>query len=60
MGATWQALVFGFLGVRFGEAGPVVDPEAGPRLPAKWCAVGLSLAWRGRVHRVEVAREGLQ
>jgi alpha,alpha-trehalose phosphorylase len=60
MGATWQALVFGFLGVRFGEAGPVVDPAAGARLPAKWRAVGLSLAWRGRVHRVEVAREGLR
>jgi nucleotide-binding universal stress UspA family protein len=36
MGATWQALVFGFLGVRFTETGPVPDPDAGSRLPGKW------------------------
>jgi beta-phosphoglucomutase family hydrolase len=57
MGATWQALVFGFLGVRFTEAGPVADPGAGARLPATWRAVSLSLAWRGRVYPVEVAGE---
>jgi alpha,alpha-trehalose phosphorylase len=57
MGATWQALVFGFLGVRFGGGGPEPDPEAGGRLPEKWRAVALTLAWRGALHRVEVARE---
>jgi trehalose/maltose hydrolase-like predicted phosphorylase len=56
MGATWQALVFGFLGVGFTDTGPVADPGAGARLPAKWRAVSLALTWRGRVHRVEVAR----
>jgi trehalose/maltose hydrolase-like predicted phosphorylase len=60
MGATWQALVFGFLGVRFTDAGPVPDPAAGARLPAKWRAVALALAWRGRVYPVEVAREEAQ
>jgi trehalose/maltose hydrolase-like predicted phosphorylase len=57
MGATWQALVFGFLGVRFTDAGPVPDPAAGARLPAKWGAVSLALAWRGRVYPVAVAGE---
>ncbi len=57
MGATWQALVFGVLGVRFTEAGPVPDPEAGSRLPARWRAAALTLAWRGRLYPVEVARE---
>ncbi len=57
MGATWQALVFGILGVRFTEAGPVLDPEAGSRLPAGWRAAALTLAWRGRLYPVEVARE---
>ncbi len=57
MGATWQALVFGFLGVRFTDAGPVPDPEAGARLPARWDAVSLSLAWRGRVYPVAVSKE---
>jgi alpha,alpha-trehalose phosphorylase len=58
MGATWQALVFGFLGLRFTDGGPPVpDPEAGKRLPAKWHAVSLALAWRGRVHPVTVVGE---
>ena len=57
MGATWQALVFGFLGVRFTDTGPLPDPEAAARLPAKWRAVALALAWRGRAYPVEVARE---
>jgi alpha,alpha-trehalose phosphorylase len=57
MGATWQALVFGFLGVRFTDTGPVPDPEAGRRLPMKWGAVSLALAWRGRMHRIAVAAE---
>ena len=57
MGATWQALLFGVLGVRFTDAGPRPDAEAGRRLPGAWRAVSLALAWRGRVYPVEVARE---
>ena len=57
MGATWQALVFGFLGVRFEAGGPAPDPEAIARLPEKWRGVSLALAWRGRVYRVDVARK---
>jgi trehalose/maltose hydrolase-like predicted phosphorylase len=57
MGGTWQALVFGFLGVRFTDAGPVPDAQAGTRLPGKWDSVALNLAWRGRVHAVQVARK---
>ncbi|MEW6296294.1 MAG: beta-phosphoglucomutase family hydrolase [Thermodesulfobacteriota bacterium] len=60
MGATWQALVFGFLGVRFTETGPMPDPAAGARLSAKWRAVALKLAWRGRLHPIEAAREDVQ
>ncbi|HEX7088076.1 MAG TPA: HAD-IA family hydrolase [Vicinamibacterales bacterium] len=57
MGATWQALVFGFLGVRFDEEGPVVDPDAAARLPEDWHGVSTTLAWRGRRHRVHAGRE---
>jgi beta-phosphoglucomutase family hydrolase len=60
MGGTWQALVFGFLGVRFTDAGPAPHPEAGARLPAEWRSVFLNLAWRGRVHPVEVTRTEAQ
>jgi beta-phosphoglucomutase family hydrolase len=56
MGGTWQALVFGFLGVRFTEEGPVADPEAAARLPASWRAVALTLAYRGRSYPIEVSR----
>jgi trehalose/maltose hydrolase-like predicted phosphorylase len=56
MAGTWQALVFGLLGVRFGEDGPRAHPRAGERLPAGWEAVELPLAWRGSNHRLRVAR----
>lgn len=57
MGATWQALVFGFLGIRFSESGPVGEPAAVSRLPSKWGGAALSLVWRGRRYEFVVARE---
>jgi trehalose/maltose hydrolase-like predicted phosphorylase len=57
MGATWQALVSGFLGVRFTDDGPVSDPGAGARLPDAWRAIALGLAWRGRTYPLQVTRE---
>jgi trehalose/maltose hydrolase-like predicted phosphorylase len=56
MGGTWQALVFGFLGVGFNEAGPQPDPRAAERLPSGWDSVELMLAYRGHPHAVKVAR----
>lgn len=56
MGGTWQALVFGFLGVRFTEAGPQLDARAAQRLPAEWERVELTLAYRGRSYAVKVTR----
>jgi trehalose/maltose hydrolase-like predicted phosphorylase len=56
MGATWQALVFGWLGVRFGEDGPRTDPRAAARLPASWRSIALTLAWRGHAYPLEVTR----
>jgi beta-phosphoglucomutase family hydrolase len=55
MGATWQALVFGFLGVHFGDAEPTCESSA--RLPAKWRRVALTLAWRNRLHGVQCPQE---
>jgi alpha,alpha-trehalose phosphorylase len=57
MGGTWQALVRGFLGVRFSDAGPQADPRAGERLPEAWRSVALQLAWRGERHAIEVSRK---
>jgi HAD superfamily hydrolase (TIGR01509 family) len=56
MGGTWQALVFGFLGVRFTEMGPVADPDAATRLPRGWRSVALDLFARGESYRLEVKR----
>lgn len=53
MGGTWQALVFGFLGVRFTDSGPVADAEDA-YLPKGWRSVALNLAWRGQNYRLEV------
>lgn len=53
MGATWQALAFGFLGVSFTEQGPTIDPAARARLPDKWCGAALTLSWRGQARELE-------
>lgn len=55
MGATWQALVFGFLGVRLAGAGPRCG--SGSRLPGKWRRAMLTLAWRGDRHELACPRE---
>jgi trehalose/maltose hydrolase-like predicted phosphorylase len=44
MGGVWQALVFGFAGIRASAAGLNVDP----RLPEAWDALELRLQFRGR------------
>lgn len=56
MGGTWQALVFGLLGIRFNHGEPQVGLCAGERLPGGWDSVQLTLAYRGRTHAVTVAR----
>jgi trehalose/maltose hydrolase-like predicted phosphorylase len=56
MGGTWQALLFGFLGMVFDDAGPRPDARAAERLPSGWDSVELRLAYRGRMHAVKVQR----
>lgn len=48
MGSVWQAVVFGFLGVRPGAAALELDPH----IPADWSALEMRLQHHGR--RVEV------
>ncbi len=56
MAGEWQALVFGFLDVRFLEHGPVPDPAAVARLPESWGAVSFEMAYRGKRYPVRAAR----
>jgi trehalose/maltose hydrolase-like predicted phosphorylase len=50
MGGVWQALVFGFGGVRASARGLTVDP----RLPEAWNALELSLKFRGYPVRIRI------
>ena len=44
MGGVWQALAYGFLGLRPVPDGLAVDP----RLPTAWDGLGLRFRFRGR------------
>jgi len=48
LGGLWQAAVFGFAGLRFGERGPELEPH----LPPGWRALRFPICWRGRRFRV--------
>jgi alpha,alpha-trehalose phosphorylase len=50
---VWQALVFGFGGVRDAGGGLSLSP----RLPSRWAALAFSLRFRGRALRVRLAHD---
>lgn len=56
MGGLWQALVFGFAGVRPSADALVVDP----RLPPEWGALELALRFRGSPLRLRIDRRGVE
>ncbi len=56
MGGVWQALVFGFAGVRPRGNALVVDP----RLPPEWGAIELRLRFRGSPLRLRIDRGGVE
>lgn len=53
LGGLWQAVVFGFAGLRFGPEGPVLDPH----LPRTWRSLRFPIRWRGRTARMSVGSE---
>ena len=53
MGGLWQALVFGFAGIRPRGDRLIVDP----RLPPEWHALELSLKFRGEPLQVRIDRD---
>ena len=56
MGGLWQALVFGFAGVRPRGDALLVDP----RLPPEWGALELGLRFRGLRLRLRIDRGGVE
>jgi trehalose/maltose hydrolase-like predicted phosphorylase len=55
MGGIWQALVFGFAGVRATESALTLDPW----LPDAWNALGLNLSYRGRPVHITIEPDTL-
>jgi trehalose/maltose hydrolase-like predicted phosphorylase/hydroxymethylpyrimidine pyrophosphatase-like HAD family hydrolase len=55
MGGLWQALVFGFAGVR--PRGGILVVE--PRLPPEWQGITLRLRFRGRPLGLRIDRDGV-
>ena len=55
MGGLWQALAFGFGGLRIRNDRFVVDP----RLPPEWNALELGLRFRGHPFRLRIDRSGV-
>jgi trehalose/maltose hydrolase-like predicted phosphorylase len=53
MGGLWQALVFGFAGVRARREHLLVDP----RLPPHWRSLSVGLRYRGEPLRLQVGHE---
>ena len=56
MGGLWQALVYGFAGVRPRNGGVILDP----RLPPNWCALEVALCVRGQPLRLRVDHSGVE
>jgi trehalose/maltose hydrolase-like predicted phosphorylase len=55
MGSLWQAIVFGFAGIRLAGEGLAIDP----RLPGSWDRLEVNLRLRGSRIRVELARRSV-
>jgi trehalose/maltose hydrolase-like predicted phosphorylase len=55
MGGVWQALVFGFAGIRATDDVLTVDP----RLPDAWDALEVNLRFRDRPVRVRISHDGI-
>ena len=55
MGGLWQAVVFGFAGIRPTASGLRIDPH----LPTRWTSVRVRLRYRGAAVRVHVDHDGV-
>ncbi len=53
-GGLWQAVVFGFAGLRFGQTGPSLRPC----FPKHWQRVAFRYIYRGERHTVDIRRKG--
>jgi trehalose/maltose hydrolase-like predicted phosphorylase len=55
MGGVWQAIAFGFAGIRPRDGALIVDPQ----LPPQWAALELRLRFRGLPFALRIDHQGL-
>ncbi|MBU6375134.1 MAG: hypothetical protein KGQ59_03990 [Bdellovibrionales bacterium] len=55
MGGSWMALIFGLMGVRLTEGGPVLEQSVRRTLPREWGSISLRLLFREKEYEIEVA-----
>lgn len=55
-GGVWQALVFGFAGIRINDT----YPQAKPHLPKGWTRLKFKLQWRGEWYEFDLRSEEVQ
>ncbi|MBI5961103.1 MAG: glycoside hydrolase family 65 protein [Chloroflexi bacterium] len=53
-GGLWQAIVFGFAGLRLSENGPILDP----RLPAHWQQLRFCVSFHGKTYQITLLQGG--
>ncbi len=53
-GGLWQAVVFGFAGLRLGQDGLTLTP----RLPAHWRRLSFRIRYRGESYRIDIRQGG--
>ncbi|NJR51749.1 MAG: beta-phosphoglucomutase [Leptolyngbyaceae cyanobacterium CSU_1_3] len=53
-GGIWQAIVWGFAGVKLSEKAPIANPH----LPPGWTRLKFKLHWRGEWHEFDLRHEG--
>jgi beta-phosphoglucomutase family hydrolase len=53
MGGLWQAVVFGFAGLRLTEDGPQLDPK----LPPGWRELSFRIRWRGKDYPLSMSAQ---
>lgn len=51
-GGSWQAVVFGFGGVRLTETGPIIDT---PHLPPGWTRLNFKLHWQKQCYEFNIS-----
>jgi kojibiose phosphorylase len=54
-GGVWQAIIFGFAGIRINDT----YPQANPHLPKGWTRVKFKLLWRGQWYEFDLRPQGV-